>query len=156
MRHISPAAVMGLRLYTLLTKRPRVRVVVLNERREVLLVKNVMAVHDRWVLPGGGVNFREPARAAARREIHEETGIAMSLDGLQLIRTVQRAESGLPYVAIILSVTCQRSDLPERLYNPKEIAAAQWFSLAELPAGINAFTDQAIAEATAIEVATHH
>lgn len=148
MRMISPFAVMGLRLYTTVTRHPRVRVVLVNERHEVLLVKNVLAVHDRWVLPGGGVNFREAPEAAARREIHEETGISIPADGLRTVRTVQRAESELPYVAVILAATCKHADLPEALYNPREIAAAQWFSITELPPEMNEFTRQAIITVT--------
>lgn len=150
MRMISPFAVIGLRLYTVVTRHPRVRVVLLNERREVLLVKNVLAIHDRWVLPGGGVNFREAPEEAARREIHEETGISIPLDKLHVVRTVQRVESELPYVAIILSAACKRADLPEVLYNPREIAVAQWFSVTELPLEMNDFTRQAITTVTAV------
>lgn len=149
MRAISPFAILGLRLYTIVTRHPRVRVVLLNEQDEVLLVKNVMAVHDRWVLPGGGVNFREAPQAAARREIHEETGVDIPLEELRLIRTIQRTESELPYVAIILTATCRRSDLPETLYNSREIATAQWFAVTELPSDINEFTRQAIVAAVA-------
>lgn len=150
MRAVSPFAIMSLRLYTMLLRHPRVRVVVLNEHGEVLLVKNVLAVHDRWVLPGGGVNFREAPRAAAHREIHEETGIDLPLGTIRLIRTVQRAESELPYVAIILSAACRRSDLSDTLYNPREIAAAKWFSVMDLPQEINVFTRRAIDEAIAV------
>lgn len=121
----------------------------MNEHREVLLVKNVLSLEDHWTLPGGGVNFRESLQAAAQREIHEETGISLSLDELRLVRTVQRTESKLPYVAVILSATCQRSELPAAIYNPREIAAVQWFSVAELPSDTSMFTRHAIKEASA-------
>ena len=144
---MAPVAVVGLRLYTLLTRHPRVRVVLINEKHEALLVKNVISTHDRWVLPGGGVNFRESVQAAASREIHEETGMTIAQGDLRLVRTVPRSESKLPYVAVILSAACHRSDLPNTLHNPYEIAVAQWFPVQELPVSASDFTIRAVQEA---------
>lgn len=53
--------------------------VVLNERREVLLVK-----HNRagWVFPGGQVEVGETAIEAVRREIMEEAGVSVEVGEL--------------------------------------------------------------------------
>lgn len=40
-----------------------------------------------WTLPGGGLDFGEDPAAGAVREVAEETGLAVRLDGLVDIRT---------------------------------------------------------------------
>ena len=53
--------------------------VVLNERREVLLVK-----HNRagWVFPGGQVEVGETITDAVKREVLEETGVSIEVGEL--------------------------------------------------------------------------
>jgi 8-oxo-dGTP pyrophosphatase MutT (NUDIX family) len=63
--------------YTL--KRQAARVVLLNEHRHVLLIR-ASDPADRskghwWEIPGGGIDPNETSADAARRELHEETGI---------------------------------------------------------------------------------
>jgi 8-oxo-dGTP diphosphatase len=51
--------------------------------RDVLLVKRGQKLgQGLWSLPGGKVEFGESAEAAARREVMEETGIAIEVKGL--------------------------------------------------------------------------
>ena len=51
--------------------------------RDVLLVKRGQKLGlGLWSLPGGKVEFGESAEAAARREVMEETGLAIELKGL--------------------------------------------------------------------------
>lgn len=51
-----------------------VRVLVINQKQEVLLVKHTYL--PGWHLPGGGVDHDEDVITAARREVFEETGIS--------------------------------------------------------------------------------
>ena len=51
--------------------------------REVLLVERGSgALKGRWSLPGGHIEAGERARAAALREVREETGVAAEIAGL--------------------------------------------------------------------------
>jgi len=131
-RVVSPAAILGLKVFTRLTRRPRVRVLVTNERGGVLLVRGVLS-DGRWTLPGGGVGRRETLTAAARRELHEETGIAVDEADLVFIRTLGRPEVPISFEAPLFRTHAKRSQLPAKLYSPKEIAAAGWFAQDKLP-----------------------
>lgn len=68
-------------------RRPRslgVRVLVTRQGaqgREVLLVRHRVG-RTPWELPGGGVGYRESVAAAARREVLEEAGTPIQVEGL--------------------------------------------------------------------------
>ena len=58
-------------------------VVVKNDKGEILLgVRNKDPQRGKWVLPGGGIKPFESYEAAAKREILEETGLEIELDGI--------------------------------------------------------------------------
>lgn len=62
----------------------------------VLLVRRAKATaHGLWSLPGGRIEPGETARAAAEREVREETGLAAALIGIADIHDViARAGNG--------------------------------------------------------------
>ena len=51
-----------------------------NDRGELLLIERTD--NGLWALPGGGQDIGESVVQAARREVHEETGIAVEITGL--------------------------------------------------------------------------
>ncbi|NJP36864.1 NUDIX hydrolase [Alkalicoccus luteus] len=61
-------------------KRVDVAYVLLQKEDRVLLVHNKK--HDSWSLPGGGVEAEETLAQAAVREVKEETGLAVTLQGI--------------------------------------------------------------------------
>jgi len=63
-------------------KHVRVRVLITNEDKEVLLVRSWLG-HQRWTLPGGGIKAGEKLVEASAREVHEETGLRIPRDHLQ-------------------------------------------------------------------------
>jgi 8-oxo-dGTP diphosphatase len=65
------------------SERPRVRVaalIVFDGR--VVLVRHRFGSSVYHLLPGGGVNYRETLEDAVIREVHEETGLAVTLGPL--------------------------------------------------------------------------
>jgi ADP-ribose pyrophosphatase YjhB (NUDIX family) len=61
-------------------KGPRlaVRAIILRDNR--LLLVNAWKGSDRlWCAPGGGVDLHQPLESALRREVHEETGLAVTV-----------------------------------------------------------------------------
>lgn len=55
-----------------------VKVMLLSEAGEVLLIRNTYGRTDLWVLPGGGIRPWERPQQAARREVAEEVGCAIA------------------------------------------------------------------------------
>ena len=144
-RLVSPLFILGLRFFTLLTGLPRVRVIVLSEIGEVLLVRGVIS-DGKWSLPGGGVNRGEKLTAAARRELHEETGIDAEETAFRQLETLEKSDSGAPYRAPLFVVRVRHDALPTVLVNPREIAAAEWFKLGDLPGSLSTLTKLALSK----------
>jgi 8-oxo-dGTP pyrophosphatase MutT (NUDIX family) len=55
------------------------RVVIFNDRKEVLMVKHHQDGKDIWLVPGGSIEEGENALEAARREVLEETGLDVEI-----------------------------------------------------------------------------
>jgi 8-oxo-dGTP diphosphatase len=57
---------------------------VLDDERRILLCRIASHILDagRWTLPGGGLGFGESPEAGALREVEEESGLTVELDGL--------------------------------------------------------------------------
>lgn len=79
-----------------LPKLPRVgsAVVVVDDQGRVLLgIRGKEPNRGKWVLPGGGVRPFETLSAAATREIREETGLEVAVEGPVAIREIVRPPS---------------------------------------------------------------
>ncbi len=60
---------------------PTVDVILYNENKEVLLIKRKNPPYG-WAIPGGFVDVGETVEQAARREIEEEVGLKIYLQGI--------------------------------------------------------------------------
>jgi 8-oxo-dGTP diphosphatase len=72
---------------------PRVgsAVIVVNDRGAVLLGRRHKDPNrGKWVLPGGKVRPLESLHEAGRREILEETGLDIAIDGVATVREIVR------------------------------------------------------------------
>jgi 8-oxo-dGTP diphosphatase len=81
----------------------------------VLLVRVVY--RDGWGLPGGLINRREEIDDCARREVREETGLAVDLVGEP---------------ALVVDARPQRIDVVYRA-RPAEVSSVRWFAADALP-----------------------
>ena len=59
-----------------------VRVIILDENKNMLLVRQRHGDKDIWMVPGGGIEENESAAQAAVREVLEETGLDIEVDRL--------------------------------------------------------------------------
>lgn len=131
-RFMSVVVVMNLKLFTLITNRPRARVLVVNERNQILLLRAYIS-HGKWTLPGGGLNRKESAVTAAKRELYEETGIIADVSDLTYLATLQKPEYNIPFIAPVFVLNVHANVLPVRRHNPREVQEIQWFDRDALP-----------------------
>ncbi|HEX7344025.1 MAG TPA: NUDIX hydrolase [bacterium] len=109
--------------------KPSVALLVRNERGELLLVKrNVDPGAGRWCLPGGFIEMGESAQDAARRELHEETG----LEG-ELIRVVDAASKLNGYYGDVVVIAFEARVTGGELKPGDDASDVRYFATDQLP-----------------------
>ena len=97
--------------------------IILNQKKEILLLNHVLRPFSGWGIPGGFIENGEQADAAIRREIREEVGIEISKLRLYTIRTIGS------HLEILFF---GRPNGEPRVHSA-EIMELRWYSLEELP-----------------------
>ena len=69
-----------------------VGIMLINDRREVWVGRRAGMADDAWQMPQGGIDAGETPRAAALRELTEETGIAPDM-----VEIIRESLEWLPY-----------------------------------------------------------
>jgi 8-oxo-dGTP pyrophosphatase MutT (NUDIX family) len=117
-----------------------VRAAVIDVAGRVLLVQHSYA--PGWILPGGGVERGETAYDAVRRELHEEAGVV--IEGEPVLHGIFANHQ--QFMGDHLACFLVRRYRQEPFRPSREIAAAAFFSPAELPVGTTGGTKRRIAE----------
>ena len=89
----------------------------------------------KWTLPGGGLEFGEEPRAAATREIKEETGLDAHVTEVVEIRSFvyERPEGAIHHIGVLYRIPSYKGEIKSEANGFTE--EARWFSYHEL-AGI--------------------
>jgi len=101
-------------------------VAVFQENKLLLIKREDLAV---WGLPGGSVDPRESIAQAAVREIQEETGLLIELERLVGIYSLPNWHSGSSHNVLFAGHAVGGKLHPQE----REVLAAQFFALDELP-----------------------
>lgn len=121
-----------------------VKVMVFDAGGRLLLIRNTYGDTDAWVLPGGGVKWRETPDAAAIREVREETECRIA-DLTPIATFGSRAEGRRDTVHLFRGTT---EDAP--VAEPGEVAEARFFALETLPDRTSPATRRRIDELTRV------
>ena len=101
-----------------------VAAVILDEDRNILLVKATYQRFHPWGLPGGSLEYGEQPEEAVIREVWEETGLHICIERLLLINSWMPDRVGMYYLCKITGGTFYPSD---------EVSEFSFFSLDNLP-----------------------
>lgn len=113
-----------------------VKAVIKNAAGHYLALHNLAAypgeTSTRWDIPGGRIDPGEATVDALRREIREETGLALeTIESILAVQDILRV-AGLHVVRITYLATCENA---ERItLDPREHAGFRWLTLAEFQA----------------------
>ena len=142
----SPFASVGFLVFNFLTRTKRSRVLLVNSRKEVLLVINALGDH-RWTLPGGGVKRREDTAQAAARELQEELHVSIDTAWLTGLGEVQ--VNGYDACLFLCEVSdVQIKDLRRDKF---ELSASGWYATDALPADIQPIVHEALERLSGID-----
>jgi 8-oxo-dGTP diphosphatase len=104
--------------------------VIVDEAERVLLTRRAIPPFlDMWVMPGGKIDLGEPILRALHREVREEVGLEVAVDGL--VDVFEHLTPDTDHF-VILYYRC-RPLTHALMPNPAEVAEARWVPRAGLP-----------------------
>lgn len=105
--------------------------VIVDDRDRVLLTRRAIApFRDLWVMPGGKIDLGEPMIRALHREVREEVGIDVAVEGL--IDVFEHLTPGPENDHfVILYYRCHPLSR-DVVINPAEVTEARWVPRAEM------------------------
>ncbi|CAB1128747.1 NUDIX hydrolase [Candidatus Hydrogenisulfobacillus filiaventi] len=102
-----------------------VAAVVRDPAGRVLVVQRAHAPQQgRWALPGGHVEWGETLADACRREVAEECGIRVEVEGPLYVAEIRDPEAGYHFVVIDMAAVWDGADPPPRAGS--DAAALAW------------------------------
>jgi len=129
-------------LYFRLIPSRRVRVLVIDNKEQTLLVKGWLGF-QKWSLPGGGCKKGETDQDAAARELWEETGIRVKPDDINPLKEAKDPDLGHTAPLLVVRIEHQRLE-PLRGHAALEIIDRDWWSTADMPKRRSPLIDEAL------------
>ncbi|MEX2557227.1 MAG: NUDIX hydrolase [Actinomycetota bacterium] len=106
--------------------------IVVDKGALLLIKRNREPARGQWSLPGGRVELGETLREALVREVREETGVDVDVDGLIGVaeRIVRDDEGAIEYHYVILDYVCTARSTVVKAGD--DAADARWVPVGEL------------------------
>ncbi len=108
------------------------RAAITNRAGQLLLIQRLREPEAGcWGLPGGKIDFGEQVEVAVVREISEELGVEIALDGLACIAQTIKCGDGRHWVAPVYHAHIAAGT--PSLMEPEKHGGWGWFDLESLP-----------------------
>jgi len=134
-------AIRRLLLGTLRIRTRGVKVMLFNDRGELLLIRNTYGNRSLFVLPGGGIGRRENPRTAVEREVREE--LNTSIHDLTLVAIYQSTAEGKQDTVHLFRGLADGDPVADE----REVEEARFFRLDSLPQNVSPATLRRVEEA---------
>lgn len=87
-----------------------------------------------WTMPGGKLHFGESFEEGAKREVFEETGVAIKMEDLEVMSLTNDIVPDAHFVTV--GMLLKEYPGEAQVTEPDEITQWKWFSLNDLPTPI--------------------
>ncbi|XP_075680090.1 uncharacterized protein LOC142646054 [Dermatophagoides pteronyssinus] len=122
---------------------------VINDKNQILIVKERTKITDYWKFPGGYVEQGEELSDAVVREVYEETGIQTKFQCILTIRHLHNVQWGfdcsdLYFVCHLRTINNNNNngkDLNEIIKCPNEIDQCEWIDLEKVEEKLSKFNN---------------
>jgi ADP-ribose pyrophosphatase YjhB (NUDIX family) len=106
--------------------------VVIQRDRVLLIRRGSEPLKGEWSIPGGMVELGEELQAGVRRELKEETGLAVEpLECILVFDRIMREGERVKYHYVIVDYLCRRKR--GRLRPASDVVDARWVRREDLP-----------------------
>lgn len=117
---------------------------IFNDAAQILLIQRLKAPEaGAWGLPGGKIDFGEPAKTAIIREIKEELGVDIALIEPVYITEIINKGDGRHWVSPVYEARILNGE--PALMEPHKHGGWAWFDLSALPPELTTPTQQFLA-----------
>ncbi|PIN81049.1 DNA mismatch repair protein MutT [Candidatus Woesearchaeota archaeon CG10_big_fil_rev_8_21_14_0_10_32_9] len=110
--------------------RPGSAVIVVHEGKILLGKRNKVNANNKWVLPGGGIDWGETSKDAAKREALEETGLEVELEKLVCIKEIIAIHADYHAIVFFYLAKPKNTDITVS----DDLSEAKFFTIDEIKA----------------------
>lgn len=112
--------------------KPVVIALIISYNKVLLIQESKEECRGLWFLPGGRVEENENIAEAMIREVKEEAGVEVSIDGLFYFDETDIKYTGERYTRYRFCFLCSTTDFSEKLFEDEHSIRSKWIPVGEI------------------------